>query len=933
MAGADVMPLPDDVSTAVESLTTDMESAGKMVGATQVAAYPGEGVPGWIGESADAYTSSIKALGTHALDLSTRFQPAINALNTWSEAVKTARTTTIPDLHTEYDAAQTAYEQNIADLKTDIASRIGTDKAYSQTTISSLRLNFAEIRDTTQSDVLRRYREAIDNLDDDAQTAANSVQSAQNAVVDPSSASSRDQLGTTLFNDIPLVDGQAEWEYAQEVAPEAAAIVTKDTPSPDDVRAFADKYGDLCKNPFFAQALAERVTPEQLTQFLIRAELFRGQLVDKDGNLDTAYDATLDALATDLGSAVVLSTGGMNADPSMAQAQEAFSVARAGLMTNSHETVDSLIDTRLEQWKTTGNTLYDVTGKPLPQENYWGGTYGHHYGYEYLATMFSNAAVSNPNLALGPEFLTGDDSVAHDIVAFDHNHGGQIAQAGGYGNWGTTTKPPGGHIYLTDPVESMLRLMDEPDAFSDGSLTTSSPSWDTLSAANDARFDAVQTFLTDQTTFDVDASQEADRQPPVTLNGPMDMTRYLTSYRDQGIYYTGTQDFGDALGQVLAQAALIPDPPAGTEPGTPQYDTWYERDRRATQIAGNFLLGYQEGLEITDDTYRGQDGYGMQHAALRNWAGFILGNHIDGINDSFTLPANGSGPFTVDVPQGGNGHTLTLSQDLANRILGTSGGGNGLFTDLAFDAPTNDNGTPDDLSDDLSATGRNTALATLYTAATTSYQNDMSDALANGGFTDLPAVQDRWAPTLNALTASPHQADAEVGAAIDASNAHLKAMIQKGLGAIPFGNLIGEGHDVAKWMIDQTKGNLVPATLDHFLSEDNYNEATKEGVTAHQALEFGMQDSIYQVISTGNYWGDPPVTPQDFLNNHPSLKSFVTDGEVIPYSDMTDEQRSAFRQYVTGKDGLREYTLETFTRSGDALNHAETERQEALKDK
>ena len=48
----------------------------------------------------------------------------------------------------------------------------------------------------------------------------------------------------------------------------------------------------------------------------------------------------------------------------------------------------------------------------------------------------------------------------------------------------------------------------------------------------------------------------------------------------------------------------------------------------------------------------------------------------------------------MDVPQGNDGHRLTLSQDLANRILGKGGGGNGLFTDLAFDAAVNATGPP-----------------------------------------------------------------------------------------------------------------------------------------------------------------------------------------------------------------------------------------------
>ena len=67
-----------------------------------------------------------------------------------------------------------------------------------------MRDNLREIRNDSQREILDRYRTAMDNLDQEAQNAANAIQSAQDAVVVPSSASTRDQIGSTLFNDIPL---------------------------------------------------------------------------------------------------------------------------------------------------------------------------------------------------------------------------------------------------------------------------------------------------------------------------------------------------------------------------------------------------------------------------------------------------------------------------------------------------------------------------------------------------------------------------------------------------------------------------------------------------------------------------------------------------------------------------------------------------------
>jgi len=77
----------------------------------------------------------------------------------------------------------------------------------------------------------------------------------------------------------------------------------------------------------------------------------------------------------------------------------------------------------------------------------------------------------------------------------------------------------------------------------------------------------------------------------------------------------------------------------------------------------------------------------------------------------------------------------------------------------------------------------------------------------------------------------------------------------------------------------------------------------------------------------------PPITPQEFIAEHGDMKSFLRpDNSVIPYSEMDTKQREAFRQYVTGTDGLGSYTQSTRNGIMSSLNDAETERQEALND-
>lgn len=919
MSGEDKMPLPPDVRADAEQLAADFETVGKAIANTQVAKNPADGVPGWIGDSADVYTGSIQKLGVHARSLAESFAPAVGALRTWAENVGVMISVTVPDLWARYDQIQSNYTHNIADLEAEVDARRQEGQTIPEHQVQERQKALAELRDAEQAGVLSEYKQAMDGLDDVAQEAANTVRATQDSVVDPSKKGSRDEVGSSLFDDIPVVDGQAEWEQVQKIAPDAAKLIKESPPSMDKVREFQEKYGNLCSNPFFAQALAQQTTPEEMTRFLAFAEASRGQLGD---------DASLNSLCSSLGSAMVLSTGGVNADPAMAQTQEAFSASRAGLATDTGGSVEDLIKTRLNEWKSIGNTLLDADGSAAdPRLGYQGGQMGQHYGYEYLATMLSGSANSNQNLALGPEFFDGPDSLAQDIVSFDHAHGHEISRTGGYGNWGPKL-PPGGDRNGTDPVESMFKLMDEPAAFSDGSLTKDSPSWDALSAQNSRRFDAVQKFLASDTNFGIDPASEARRVPPFTDHGPMNMTRYLTGFRGDELY-SGTQDEGNSLGRVIAQASIAEPMPQGIDHSSPEYQAWKARSERSANIAANFLVGYQEGLEVDNELINGEDPFGKRHAAMRNWVGTILAPHIEGIANSLDLP--GGENFSLRDPQLNDGYLINLGPDLVNRIIGK----NGLFTDLAFDRPVDINATPDDPTDDQTAAGRDPAINTLLAAANAGYHDDMRTALSAGDMNALDQVQTKWAPLLNDLTVAPAGASEQVGAAIDESNARWKSLISKGIGMLPFDKIIGDGHDMQKWLVAQAKDVGLPLSLEAMLSEEHAAAANRDGLEAHNGLEKSMRDSIYQAISEGNYWGnDPARTPQEFLAETSKEDSFLDDnGNVIPYDKMTAEQAGRFRDYVQSEGGLGGVYKPVLEKPGPALEYAEHRRKVALGEK
>ena len=302
MGAEDVMPLPDDVSGCVEEVASGWDAVVKGVMGTQVARDRSDGVPGWIGEDADAYTGSIKRLGERARGLGQLIEPASETLRTWGAALRKMITTTVPEFWERYDEAYRVRNRGLDDLEARI--RAGEVLTPVEQEIEMTGLENALIK--TIDGIIAEYKAAMDGLDDDAQTAATAIQSTLNTIVDPSLQGSRNRIGATLFNDIPVVDGQAEWEQAQELAPRIAERIKDPNLTPEELQAFHDEYGSLLSNPFVANALGEVVTPQQMVEFSIRVKILGNRLSDVSVG---------DEVNRQIGTAMVLASGGMNTDP------------------------------------------------------------------------------------------------------------------------------------------------------------------------------------------------------------------------------------------------------------------------------------------------------------------------------------------------------------------------------------------------------------------------------------------------------------------------------------------------------------------------------------------------------------------------------------------------------------------------------------------
>lgn len=514
-----------------------------------------------------------------------------------------------------------------------------------------------------------------------------------------------------------------------------------------------------------------------------------------------------------------------------------------------------------------------------------------HFGYEYIAQALNHAS-GNGHLALGEEFFAGDThSVAHSMITWDHENLGRRDMYGSIVGAFSSTVPD------SDPVTALMNLMDRPEGAD--ALTGEA-------AAEEARrFEAVQQFMADDTAFKVG-------------DNPMNMTRYLTGHRmtDQ---FTGTVDFGESLGRVIAQTTAIEPPPTV---GTPEHDAWVANHEQAAHIAGNFLFGYQDGLD-KGSLYHGENTFGMQHSMLRSWAGVILAPHMEGIAESLNSPDDAA--FRIGPSGFGTGESIIrFDDDMKQRLLDPK---NGLFVDLAFDRPlVDDNGTPDDPTDDFYVGGRAPAIQNLVMASQAGYQDELRSYLGGGSIHMLDASAGKWGSVIEALTTAPPGADSNVAAAIDEQNRALQGLVSKGIGLVPFGDLIDSKF--ANYLIGQAKGNVQAPLLEALLPTNHAAEAAGGNVDAHNLVEVQMRQSLYQVLSTDGVWDSQPglLQPSDW-----TLGPSFTDasGNVIPYDQMSTEQQRSFRDYVTAHVGQGDVYSPRIDGLQDALNRARLEREEA----
>ena len=583
-SGAEALPqIPGSVDVDATAAGTEAERLGTAIENTQVAKNKDAVPEEWTGAAADAASAEIQALGVKVKTLSEAFPTAGKALKDWDYQLRGIRGK-ISLLQAAWDYYLSEYNSAVADAGQQEVNDPTIDK---ESLISKARSTLSTHQETLRG----KYDGHISFLNETAQSTANTIDEARrNIVSDEAGSRGRSGVGAALFgSDTPILSGAAQWAHAQEIAPEIADALKKEPLTLADVNAFNNKYGKYLQNPFYATALAQHLSIDDINKAAIAA---LGTGYDKNG---MRVSNTYEEFNRNLGTLMVLSTGGSNLSEANIDNQRAFDLVSDALVGKDKANVRQIVQSSLDDLKAYGRTEYS-------RPSLTGGMSRVLYGYEIFGQLAGAAAYENDSLALGPEFYAGyegrGDSVFTDMVNWDHeinNHdyarnmemtprdymlcGGEKGKGG---------RPDG----FFDALQSVFALSDTPD-----NLENLSEEDQLLFRQHeDVRLEALRGALANDTSFGV----------PEANSKPMSMVRYLTAYRgdaDSGgsAFFDGGDVFGKTIFDATTPASSMIQPLAEDYAGGEEslefkkanraYEAWKTDAENRASIVGNLIAG------------------------------------------------------------------------------------------------------------------------------------------------------------------------------------------------------------------------------------------------------------------------------------------------------------------------------------------------------
>lgn len=896
-SGAEALPQVPRVAMSAESVATDISRQGTAIGNTQVAQNRSLPPEEWTGAAADAASSEIQKLGEKTVTLSEAFSPAATALNEWASAVNSAISdvtglqnewdTAVHDYNKAIEEADAAYEAHgpgvlqpylygggDSDTYLDSNGRLRSrsydrNKAYEDA---------SGVLTTAQDDIRARYVKRLDELDDAAQTAADNINAAREPIVsDEAGAGGRSAVGVNLFgSDTPLLAGMEQWEDAQVQAEQMAEVLKNQPMTAQDIKEFNEKWGDLLENPFYAYALKQRVSTDEIYAAVLNA----GVLAGEDPN-HPSY-----TFNKNLGTALALATGGANLSDSNRENQKIFDSVSSGLVGENGQRIEWTTLRTLNELKMTGRKQFIPPGydKAAPQFSM--------DGYDIAGQIMGLAGRENTSLTLGPGFYHDpldppDDpdhpeyvhikSVFQDMVAWDYEVGAGSRATVNYAGsaWQVNLVPHefGNRDYLgyLDPLQNIFTLSDTPDYLHGNSD-------EVLQQYEDKRLAALRYVLASDGPKDAGGTPES---------GKMNMTRYLTGWRglaaNGGFAYI---DGGDAFGDMVNDASARTAKPLS--PSDPGYKEWQADDQLRAQVAENFLVGYEDGLNHNaDTTSTGEDVFGNSNPKLRSWLGTVVAQRVDDLA-YMSDKANFS---TMDTGHSINPHSgysmMNLSEEQVRHLYSKTG----FLADLTHDRAAYQN-----LSD----------------AAWMGYSKEVRDLVGadygtdgKGWLNNFESKTKGWDTLINGIDTAPKDAGTALSEAEQRTNAEHRAAIDFALSVVPVDKIpvVGPGLSVAKTFAEGIwKDPLYEKYLPTEFSAEDIQRRVDAEFKVDAETGKKLNEAVESAFLSRSEWPNAAGKTKEellaeFAKQYPG--DVREDGSVPPFGQMTSEERGHLRTFLS----------------------------------
>ena len=881
-----LIQLPDATGDASE-LSAKFSKDETAIKHTQVVQNKSSAPEEWTGAAADAASGEIQKLGTKTEQLAEPFGGASGALNEWATTLGSLRDQ-IKTLQGDWDSAITQYHKDVADAGPDPSKQtfISTpgNPPNNDDAIAAYRAAIKKARITlhsAQEEFKTTYTGYLSQCSEAAQSAANKINAARSEVVsDEAGAGGRSVVGVHLFgSDTPLLAGAEQWEDAQVQAEQMAEVLKKQPMTMQDIMTFNEKWGDLLENPFYAYALKQRVSTDEIYAAVLNA----GMLAGEDPN-HPSY-----TFNKNLGTALALATGGANLSDSNRDNQKIFDSVSSGLVGENGLRIDQTTLRTLNELKNTGRERFTPPGydsaAPFTMD-----------GYDIAGQIMGLAGRENTSLTLGPGFyhdpedqrfdpILGEHvhvkSVFEDMVAWDYEVGAGSRATNNAGSlWQTRLIPPeyGNRDYrgYLDPLQNIFTLSDTPDYLHGNSD-------EVLQQYEDKRLAALRHVLASDGPKDAGGIEVF----PPSDSKKMNMTRYLTGWRglaaNGGLAYI---DGGDAFGDMVNDASARTAKPLS--PSDPGYKEWQADDQLRAQVAENFLVGYGDGLDQNaDTTSKGEDVFGNSNPKLRSWLGHVVAQRVDDLA-YMSDKANWTGLDTGHSINPQSGYSMmNLSGTQVRHLYSKTG----FLADL-----THDRAAYQDLSD-AAWMGYSTEVRDSVRA---DYGSDGTDWINKFNLNTRG-----WDILINGIDTAPNDAGTALTEAEQRTNAEHRAAIDFALSVVPVDKIpvVGPGLSVAKTFAEGIwKDSLYEKYLPtEFSAEDLLRRADAEFKVDAETGE-KLNEAVESAFLSRSEWPNTAGKTQEellaaFAKQYPG--DIRADGSVPPYNQMTTEERGHLRAFLS----------------------------------